>query len=293
MKIKIQGSFVALVTPFKNDQVDIAGLTANIKFQLRNKTSGFIPCGTTGEAPTLSEPEWEAVIETTVKTVAKRAPVIAGSGTNSTKKTINLTRKAKDLGADGALIVSPYYNKPTQEGLYRHFRAVADNVDIPIIIYNIPGRTGVNIIPRTFERLVKDCPNIIAVKEAAGSLDQVSEIIERCEDRLSVLSGDDSLTLPILAVGGKGVISVIANIVPKDLALMIENYFAGKNPFAAKLHKKLFPLAKAMFVETNPIPIKTAMNLMGMAAGELRLPLCEPTAVSMTVIKKALADYGL
>lgn len=293
MKIKIQGSLVALITPFKNDQVDLAGLKANIKFQLRNKTSGFVPCGTTGEAPTLSEEEWEAVIETTVKTVAKRAPVIAGSGTNSTKKTINLTKKAKDLGADAVLVVSPYYNKPTQEGLYRHFRAVADSVGIPIVIYNIPGRTGVNIIPKTFERLVKDCSNIIGVKEAAGSLDQASEIIERCGDRLSVLSGDDSLTLPIISVGGKGVISVIANIVPKDLALMIEYYFAGKNELAAKLHKKLFPLAKAMLVETNPIPIKTAMNRLRLPAGDLRLPLCEPSRESLATIEKALADYGL
>jgi 4-hydroxy-tetrahydrodipicolinate synthase len=293
LKIKIQGSLVALVTPIKNDQVDIDGLKANIKFQLNNKTSGFVPCGTTGEAPTLSEPEWEAVIETTVKTVAKRAPVIAGSGTNSTKKTINLTKKAKSLGADAALVVAPYYNKPTQEGIYRHFRTIADNADIPIVIYNIPSRTGVNIIPQTFERLVKDCTNIIGVKEAAGSLDQVSDIIERCAERLTVLSGDDSLTLPILAIGGKGVISVIANIVPRDLATMIEYYFAGKNTLAAKLNNKLFSLTKAMFIETNPIPIKAAMNLMGMAAGELRLPLCEPTSANMTVIKKALADYGL
>jgi 4-hydroxy-tetrahydrodipicolinate synthase len=289
----LRGSIVALVTPFKKDQVDLSGLKKNIQFQLRNKTSGFVPCGTTGEAPTMTEAEWEAVIETTVETVQKQVPVIAGAGTNSTKKTIALTKKAKELGADAVLIVSPYYNKPTQEGIYRHFRAVCDSVHIPVVIYNIPSRTGVNVLPKTLERLVKDCPNIVGLKEAAGSLDQASEIIQLCEDRITVLSGDDSLTLPILAVGGKGVISVIANIVPNEVATMIEHYFDGEIELATKLHKKLFPLAKAMFVETNPIPIKTAMNLMGMPAGNLRLPLCEPTSDSLAIIKKTISDYGL
>ena len=291
--IVLQGSLVALVTPFKKDKVDLAGLKENIVFQLQNKTAGFVPCGTTGEAPTLSESEWEAVIETTVKTVNKQKLVIAGAGTNSTKKTITLTKKAKELGTDAVLIVSPYYNKPTPEGLYRHFRSINDSVNIPIVVYNIPSRTGVNILPKTFERFKKNCPNIIAVKEAAGSLDQVSEIIARCGEKISVLSGDDSLTLPILSVGGKGVISVIANIVPKDLATMIEYYTEGKVELAAKLNQKLLSLAKAMFIETNPIPIKTAMNLMGMAAGDLRLPLCEPSPESLAVIKRALTDYGI
>jgi len=292
-RITIQGAIVALVTPFKKDRVDLEGLKENIKFQLQNKTSGFVPCGTTGEAPTLAEEEWSAVIETTVKTVNKQAPVIAGSGTNSTKKTITLTKRAKELGTDAVLLVSPYYNKPTQEGLYRHFRTVCDSVDIPVVLYNIPGRTAVNILPKTLERLVKDCPNIVGIKEAAGSLDQASEIIMRSGEKISVLSGDDSLTLPILSIGGKGVISVIANIVPKDLAAMIEYYYDGKIELAAKLNQKLFALAKAMFVETNPIPIKTAMNLLGMPAGDLRLPLCEPSPESLALIKKALADYGL
>ncbi len=292
-KEKLNGSIVALVTPFKKDQVDLEGLVQNIKFQLKNKTKGLVPCGTTGEAPTLTETEWEAVIATTVETAAKKVPVIAGTGTNCTKKTIALTKKAKELGADAVLIVSPYYNKPTQEGIYRHFRTISENGNIPIIVYNIPGRTGVNILPKTLERLVNDCDNIIGVKEASGNLDQAAEIIVRCGNRISLLSGDDSLTLPILALGGKGVISVIANIVPKDLAEMIEYYFAGKLKEALKLNKKLFPLAKAMFVETNPIPIKTAMNLMKMPAGDLRLPLCEPSQESLAVIKKALHDYGI
>ncbi|MEO0093030.1 MAG: 4-hydroxy-tetrahydrodipicolinate synthase [candidate division WOR-3 bacterium] len=292
-KEKLNGSIVALVTPFKKDQVDLEGLVQNIKFQLKNKTKGLVPCGTTGEAPTLTEAEWEAVITTTVETANKKVPVIAGAGTNCTKKTIALTKKAKELGADAVLIVSPYYNKPTQEGIYRHFRTISENGNIPIIVYNIPGRTGVNILPKTLERLVNDCDNIIGVKEASGNLDQAAEIIVRCGNRISLLSGDDSLTLPILALGGKGVISVIANIVPKDLAEMIEYYFAGKLKEALKLNKKLFPLAKAMFVETNPIPIKTAMNLMKMPAGDLRLPLCEPSQESLAVIKKALHDYGI
>lgn len=292
-KPALQGSIVALVTPLQRDQVDIDGLKTNIEFQLTNKTAGFVPCGTTGEAPTLSEAEWVSVVETTVKTVNQRAPVIAGTGTNSTKKTIALTKKAKELGADAVLIVSPYYNKPTQEGLYRHFRAIGDEVDIPIVVYNIPGRTGVNIFPKTLERLVIDCKNIIAVKEASASLDQASEIITRCGKQITVLSGDDSLTLPILSIGGKGVISVIANILPKDLTKMIEHYFNKELESAAKIQQRLFPLVKALFVETNPIPIKTAMNLMGMSAGELRLPLCEPCPESLAVIKKALIDYGI
>jgi|UniRef100_A0A7C6A904 4-hydroxy-tetrahydrodipicolinate synthase len=288
----LRGSIVALITPLRKEKVDLSGLVKNLRFQLKNKTFGFVPCGTTGEAPTLTEEEWEAVIATTVKTVAKKAPVIAGAGTNCTRKTIGLVKRAKELGADAVLLVAPYYNKPTQEGLYRHFRSICDNVDIPVVIYNIPGRTGVNILPRTLARLVEDCSNIIGVKEASGNLDQIAEVIARCGERISVLSGDDSLTLPILSIGGRGVISVIANIVPKDLATMIEYYFKGKIEKANKLNKKLFALAKAMFVETNPIPIKTAMNLLGMPAGDLRLPLCEPSAESFAIIKKALIDYG-
>ncbi len=288
-----KGSIVALVTPFKDGTVDLDGLKKNIEFLINNKTAGLVPCGTTGESPTLTEAEWEAVVEATVKTANHRVPVIVGSGTNSTEKSVKLTKRAKELGADGALVVAPYYNKPTQEGLYRHFRTIADQVDIPIVIYNIPGRTGVNIFPKTFERLIRDCPNIMAVKEAAGSLDQVSEIVSRCGDRLTVLSGDDSLTLPILVVGGKGVISVAANIVPVDVALMIEHFFEKKTDQAQRLHLKLFPLCKALFIETNPIPIKAAMDLLGMPAGEPRLPLLPPSAENLEVIKKSLRDYGL
>lgn len=287
------GSIAALVTPFKNGKLDSEGLTRNIEFLIANKTSGFVPCGTTGESPTLTDEEWESVISTTVRTANRRVPVIAGSGTSSTEKTITLTKKVKNLGADGALVVAPYYNKPSQEGLYNHFRTIAESVDIPLVIYNIPGRTGVNILPATFERLVKKCPSIVAVKEAAGSLDQVSEIVGRCGEKLTVLSGDDSLTLPMLSVGARGVISVVANIVPGDVAGMIERFFDNKPEDASRLHHKLFPLCRALFIETNPIPLKAAMDLLGMAAGEPRLPLWPPSAENLEVIKKALIDYGL
>lgn len=286
----IQGSFVALVTPFdQNRRLDLAGLRKNIEFQLKNKTNGFVPCGTTGESSTLSEQEWEQVVKTTIETVKGRRPVIPGAGTNSTEKTIMLTQKAKELRADACLVVTPYYNKPTQEGLYQHYKTIAKIVRLPIIIYNIPGRTGVNMLPATTERLHKEFPNIIiGVKEASGSLDQVTEIIQRCGKDFIVLSGDDSLTLPILAVGGKGVISVIANIVPKQMVEMIDCYFQGEIKKASELNQKLSPLYKTMFIETNPIPIKYAMSVLGMPSGKVRLPLVEPTIENQTFIKQTL-----
>jgi 4-hydroxy-tetrahydrodipicolinate synthase len=291
--ISFQGSFAALVTPFKQNKVDTAGLERNIEFLLERGTSGLVPCGSTGESPTLAHEEWEAVVATTVSVAQKRVPVIAGAGTNDTAKTIALCRQAEALGADGLLVVSPYYNKPTQQGLYHHFRTVAESVRIPLVIYNIAGRTGVNVLPETLERLVNDCPNVKAVKEASGSLDQASEILMRCGSRLSVLSGDDSLTLPIISIGGQGIVSVIANIVPREVAELCSLGLAGRREEALALHQKLFPLAKAMFVESNPIPIKTAMNLLGLPAGELRLPLCEPSEASGRVIEDALRTYGL
>lgn len=288
--MKLSGSIVALVTPFnKNKKLDLAGLQKNILFQLKNKTNGFVPCGTTGESPTLTEAEWEQVVRTTINTVNGKKPVIPGTGTNSTEKTIHLTQKAKELGADACLVVAPYYNKPTQEGLYQHYRAIAKSVKLPIIIYNIPGRTGVNILPKTFERLYKEfSEDIIGVKEASGSLDQVTEIINRCGKDFTILSGDDSLTLPILSVGGKGVISVIANIVPKQMVEMIDRYFKGETKKASELNQKLSPLYKAMFIETNPIPIKYAMSVMGMPSGPMRLPLTPPSAENQKIIREAL-----
>jgi 4-hydroxy-tetrahydrodipicolinate synthase len=287
------GCITALVTPFKGARLDTTGLRRNIRFQLKNRVSGLLACGSTGEAPNLSEAEWERVLATVVTEAKGRVPVMAGAGTNSTAKSVKQAKHARQLGADSILVVAPYYNKPTQEGLYRHFRTIAEAVDLPVVVYNIPPRSVVNILPGTIERLANDCLNIKAVKEASGNVDQSSEILMRCGDRVTVMSGDDSLTLPILAVGGRGVISVVSNIVPHDVARMVDYYRAGKAELAADLHRKLFPLIKAMFIETNPSPVKAAMAMLGMAAGEPRLPLVPPTEASMKVIRQALSDYGL
>ena len=290
--MSFSGCITALITPFKGARVDIEGLRENVRFQLRNRVSGLLINGSTGEAPTLSSTEWERNLVAVVAEVHGRVKVVAGAGTNSTAKSIKQAKRAEALGADALLVVAPYYNKPTQEGLYRHFRAIAESVEVPIIVYNIPPRSGGNIQPATIERMAKDCSNIVAVKEASGSLDQSSEIIQRCGDHVTVVSGDDSLTLPILAVGGKGVISVVSNIAPLDVSKMIEHYLAGKVELAAGMHRKLFPLIKAMFIETNPTPVKAAMNMLNMAAGEPRLPLVAPAEASLKAIRQALIDYG-
>ncbi|MCS7249752.1 MAG: 4-hydroxy-tetrahydrodipicolinate synthase [candidate division WOR-3 bacterium] len=287
------GSIVALITPFKNNKLDIEGLKKNLQFQLENNTDGFLPCGTTGETPSLEEDEWIEVVKTTIEFVNRRKPVIVGTGTNNTKKTVKYTELAEKLGADACLVVSPYYNKPTQEGLYYHFKEVSQSVKIPIILYNIPSRTGVNILPKTIERLVTECKNIIGIKEASGNLDQVSEIISRLGNNFVVLSGDDSLTLPILSLGGKGVISVLANILPKETHLLVKHFLEGNIFEAQKIHLKYFKLMKALFVETNPIPIKTAMNLMGLPAGELRLPLTPMTKENLEYLKSVLKELNL
>jgi 4-hydroxy-tetrahydrodipicolinate synthase len=287
------GSIVALITPFKNGKLDIEGLKKNLSFQLENETDGFLPCGTTGETPCLEEEEWQEVVKTTIDFVNKRKPVIVGTGTNNTKKTIKYTVLAEKFGADACLVVVPYYNKPTQEGLYHHFKEVAKSVKIPIILYNIPSRTGINLLPKTLEKLVADCPNIVGIKEASGNLDQVSEIISRLGKDFCVLSGDDSLTLPILALGGKGVISVLANILPKETHLLVKNFLTGNIQEAQKIHLKYFKLMKALFIETNPIPIKTAMNLMGLPAGELRLPLTPMSKENLEYLKSVMRELNL
>lgn len=289
----LSGCITALVTPFKGARLDTAGLRANIRFQLKNRVSGLLVNGSTGEAPNLSQAEWERNLAAVVAEVRGRVKVVAGAGTNSTAKSIQQAKRAAALRADTLLVVAPYYNKPTQEGLYRHFRAIAEAVDLPVIVYNIPTRSVVNILPATIERLARDCRNIVAVKEASGSLDQSSEIVQRCGNRVTVLSGDDSLTLPILSVGGRGVISVVSNIAPLDVAKMIDYYLAGKVELAAGMHRKLFPLIKAMFIETNPTPVKAAMSMLNMAAGGPRLPLVPPTEASQAAIRQALLDYGL
>jgi 4-hydroxy-tetrahydrodipicolinate synthase len=284
------GSIVALVTPFKKDQVDFEKLDELVEMHVKAGTDGILPCGTTGESPTLSHDEHDAVIERVVKAARKRLPVIAGTGSNSTAEALRLTRHAQEAGADASLQVCPYYNKPTQEGLYRHFKTIAEAVRFPIVLYNIPGRTGRNIDVDTMVRLA-EIKNIVAVKEAAGSTDQVTEIVTRT--RLTVLSGDDSMTLPFMSVGAKGVISVLANIVAKDVKAMVDAFAKGKLARARELNAKLYPLAKALFLETNPGPIKAAMKMMGMIESDMRLPMVPPGETVQAKIRKSLEDYGL
>jgi len=288
-----KGSIVAIVTPFSDGKIDEKKLRELIDFQIKNGTSGIVPCGTTGESATLNFEEHEKVIEITINQVNKRVPVIAGTGSNSTAEAIMLTQEAASAGADASLQVSPYYNRPTQAGLYEHFKAVAQSVAIPIILYNIAGRTGVNIEPETIARLAEDCKNIVAVKEASGSLDQMSRIRQLCPKSFDLISGDDSLTLPVLSIGGTGIISVVANIVPGDVAALVSAFEKGDIRKAQQLHYKLLPLIKAVFIETNPIPVKTAMGLLGMCAPDLRLPMCKMSAANLEKLKEALKDYGL
>jgi len=291
MSLKLEGSFVAIVTPFTADgkNVDHEALEKLVEFQINGGTDGIIPAGTTGETPTLSHEEHKKVIETVVRKVNKRIKVIAGTGSNSTEKTIEMTKFAKEVGADAALVVVPYYNKPTQEGLYLHYKAVAE-VGLPIVLYNVPSRSGAGLTPKTIARLAK-LPNIVAVKEAAGSLDQVSEILSLCD--ITVLSGDDSLTLPIIAVGGKGVISVIANIVPDKLKKLVTLALAGDYETARTVHIELFRLSRAMFVESNPIPVKTAMGLIGLCDSTLRLPLSPLQPENLPALRHVLVEAGL
>ncbi len=298
-----RGSIVAIVTPFstaggsasggKKSVVDEKTFRDLIEFQVKNGTSGIVPCGTTGESATLTFEEHNQVIDIAIEQVKKRVPVIAGTGSNSTAEAIMLTQHAEKAGADASLQVSPYYNRPTQKGLYEHFKAIADAVKIPIILYNIAGRTGVNIEPETIARLSQDCKNIVAVKEASGSLDQMSRIKLLCQKKFELISGDDGLTLPLLAIGGTGIISVVANIVPADVAEMVSAFEKGDIKRAQALHYKLLPLIKAVFIETNPIPIKTAMGLMGLCNPDLRLPMCSMLPDNLEKLKKALKDYGL
>jgi len=287
-----KGSMVAIVTPFRDGQVDEAALGELIDWHIASGTDAIVPCGTTGEAATLSHEEHMKVVEFTVKRVAGRVPVIAGTGSNSTDETIMLTKAAKKAGADGALLITPYYNKPTQEGLYRHFKAVADAVDIPIILYNVPGRTSVNMLPTTVARCSK-IKNIVAIKEATANLQQISEIIELCGPDFAVLSGDDFTVLPTLAIGGVGVISVSANCAPADMAGLCDAWFAGNIAEAQRLHFKLQPLNTSMFYETNPIPVKTALGLMGKITPEFRLPLCPMGDANTEKLARVLKEYGL
>jgi 4-hydroxy-tetrahydrodipicolinate synthase len=287
-----KGSIVAIVTPFKKGKVDEKALGDLIEWHIKQGTNAIVPCGTTGESATLDYKEHHRVIEFTIQTVNKRVPVIAGTGANATDETIMITKGAKKAGADGALLVSPYYNKPTQEGLYRHYKTVAEAVRIPIILYNVPGRTAVNMLPFTVARLA-EIKNIVAIKEATGDMRQVSEVIRLCGDRITVLSGDDFTTLPLMALGGKGVISVSANVMPKLVSDMCAFWEQGRFDEARKIHYTLEPLNASMFIETNPIPVKTALAMMGKIKEEFRLPLCEMAKANREKLKNVLRSYKL
>ncbi len=293
MRPTIQGSIVAMVTPFRNGAVDEAKVRELVEWHVASGTDGIVPCGTTGESPTLTHDEHKRVVEIVVDAARGRIPVVAGTGSNSTAEAIDLTSHAKKAGARAALVVNPYYNRPTQEGLYRHFRAVAEAVDIPILVYNIQSRTAVNVETDTLQRLAKDCPNIVGVKEASGSLDQMTQVILACGPDFSVVSGDDNLTLPLMSVGGRGVISVIANIVPRETAEMTHAALAGDWKLARELHLRLFPLCRAVFIETNPIPVKEAMAMMGMLEPEFRLPLCRMGDANRERLRAILTQHGL
>jgi len=287
-----KGSIVAIVTPFNDGKVDEEAFRKLIEFQIENNTSAIVPCGTTGESATLNLEEHARVIDIAVEAVNKRVPVIAGTGGNSTNEAIELTEHAKKVGADATLQVTPYYNKPTQEGLYQHFKAIADAVPLPQVLYNVPGRTSVNMLPATVARLA-EMPEVVAIKEASGNLGQMAEIIKLAGDKITLLSGDDNVTLPVLSLGGKGVVSVVANIVPKDSADLIAAWEEGRVDEAKALFYKLLPLCQAMFFETNPIPVKTSAALMGKIQDEMRLPLYPMAPANLDRLKKALTDYGL
>ena len=293
MSQTFQGSFVAMVTPFRNGKVDEAKLGELVEFHVTHGTDGLIPCGTTGESPTLNHDEHHRVVEIVIEAARGRIRVIAGTGSNSTAEAIDMTKHAERAGAAGALVVNPYYNKPTQEGLYRHFRAVAESVAIPVLLYNIQSRTAINVETDTLARLARDVKNIVGVKEASGSLDQMSQVIAACGPNFSVLSGDDNITLPLLAIGGSGVVSVIANIVPRETAELVHAALDGDWKRARELHYRLFPLARAAFLETNPIPIKEAMAMAGMLEPEFRLPMCRMSDANREKLRAILKPYGL
>jgi 4-hydroxy-tetrahydrodipicolinate synthase len=287
-----RGSIVAIVTPFENGSVDEDRFRELIEFQIENGTSAIVPCGTTGESATLTFQEHNRVIDIAVESVRKRIPVIAGTGSNSTQEAIELTAHAKKAGADATLQITPYYNKPTQEGLYQHFKAISKAVAFPQILYNVPGRTGVNMLPETVARLA-ELADIVAIKEASADLGQMAEIMRLAGENITLISGDDNLTLPILAIGGKGVISVVANIAPRDMADMLTAWEEGALEKARSLFYKLLPLCRAMFFETNPVPVKTSLGLMGKIRDEFRLPLVPMAPANLERLKTVLKDYGI
>jgi 4-hydroxy-tetrahydrodipicolinate synthase len=291
-KIKFGGCYVAIVTPFKNDgSLNEDGLRSNIEFLISNGVAGIVPCGTTGESATLSWDEHKRVVDIAIEQAKGRVQVIAGAGSNNTNEAIEAALHAKKSGADAIMSITPYYNKPSQEGLYRHFKAVAEKADIPMVVYNVPGRTGVNMLPETVERLCADIPQVAAVKEASGNVAQISDIHRRCGDRLAVISGDDGLTLPVLACGGKGVISVIGNVVPGKMSKMVDLYLKGDHAGALKIHEELLPLSQIVFIDTNPVPVKACMADAGLASGPVRLPLAPMSDVTMEKLMAVWKTY--
>ncbi|MFW6171905.1 MAG: 4-hydroxy-tetrahydrodipicolinate synthase [Planctomycetota bacterium] len=285
-----KGCLVALVTPFQNGRVDLRKLDELVDWHLEKGTNGIVPCGTTGESPTLSFEEHKEIIERVVKRVGGRVPVVAGTGSNNTAEALELTAFARDVGADGALMITPYYNKPEPEGMFQHFKHIAENVDLPIVLYNVPSRTGRAVAIETIERL-SHIPNIVAVKEASLSMQFASEIRQRCD--LTILSGEDSHTLPLLSLGATGAISVVANVEPDAVGPMIHAWTSGQPDKALDIHLKYFPLVRALFLETNPIPVKAAMRLMGRLNGEMRLPLSPISPENENKLRSALQDLGL
>ncbi len=288
----LKGAITAIVTPFKEGRLDEAAYRELIEFQIQGGIHGIVPCGTTGESPTLSHAEHKRVVEICIDQVKKRVPVVAGSGSNNTAEAVELTKHAQAAGADFALMITPYYNKPTQEGLYQHYKTIATQVKIPIVVYNVPSRTSLNLLPETMARLL-GLPNIVGIKEATGDLKQCAKILELCGDRIIMLSGDDFTVLPLLAIGGHGVISVVSNVTPGDMAGMCNAFFAGDLAGARKLHYKMWPLMEAMFYETNPAPVKTAMKLLGKITGEVRQPLCAMTPANEDKLRQVMQKYGL
>lgn len=286
-----KGSGVALVTPFKNGEVDYKKLEELLNWHVESGTDAIIICGTTGEASTMTETEKKETIKFTVDVVNKRIPVIAGTGSNNTAASISMSKWAESIGVDGLLVITPYYNKTTQKGIYEHFKAINNSVNIPIIIYNVPGRTGLNIAPKTLLRLC-ELKNLVAIKEASGNLSQVAEMKALCRDRLDIYSGNDDQIIPILSLGGSGVISVVANLYPKETHNICELYMNGKNTEALKLQLDMLELINSLFIETNPIPVKTAMNLSGMNVGNLRLPLCDMEESNLKVLKAAMDKFN-
>ncbi len=288
----LKGAITAIVTPFKNGAFDEEAYRQLIEFQIQGGIHGIVPCGTTGESATLSHTEHKRVVEACIDQVKKRVPVIAGTGSNNTAEALELTKHAEAGGADYALMITPYYNKPTQEGLYRHYQTICSQTKIPIVVYNVPSRTSVNLLPETVARLT-EFPNIVGIKEATGDLKQCAKVAELCGDRIALISGDDFTVLPLMAVGGAGVISVVSNVVPGDMAGLCNAFFAGKLEEARKLHYKMWPLMEAMFYETNPAPAKTALKLLGKITGEVRQPLCPMSNANEDKLRQVMVKYGL